>query len=265
MQLIPAVLQVLQDRNEALATADRLKADFITDASHELRSPLNAIIEFTEILAQQYIGALNEKQTDYINRVLESSNKLLYLVNDILDLASLEAGHLTLQPHTVDIPTLLKEVTELVSQKTGASSQSFVLNCDKVVGAWNVDEQRLKQALFNLLSNAAKLTPVDGKITIETKITKKELEISVSVTGIGLAHEEQAHLFKNIQRGKEAIKAEGGLELSLVKSLVKLHGGRLQLFSEPNEGSKITCFFPSKLQKNQPHKNRIISEVIADR
>jgi signal transduction histidine kinase/transcriptional regulator with PAS, ATPase and Fis domain len=238
------VQQALQERNEALETADRLKSEFIANVSCELRSPLNTIIGFTEILSHQYFGELNERQIDYVNGVLESSSKLLHLVNDILDLASIEAGYLILQPRLVHIPSLLQEVIDFISKRAEINRQNLVLVSDKNVQEWVVDERRLKQALFNLLSNAIKFTPEEGKITLEAKLSQNRLEISVTDTGIGIALEEQSRIFEKFERGKGDVQSGAGLGLSLVKSLIELHGGHIQIHSELNKGTTIRCCLP---------------------
>lgn len=249
------VQQALQEKNEALETADRLKSEFIANVSNELRSPLNTIIGFTEILSHQYFGELNERQIDYVNGVLESSSKLLHLVNDILDLASIEAGYLTLQPRRVEVQNMLKDIIALVSKRVEANRQYLVLKCDKAIEEWVADERRLKQALFNLLSNAIKFTPPDGKITIEAKIDEENLIISVSDTGVGIALEDQARLFEKFERGKNDTPIGAGLGLSLVKSLIELHGGRIFLSSELNKGTTVSCVLPQP--KTQHQKDNI--------
>lgn len=243
------VQQALQERNEALETADRLKSEFIANVSYELRAPLNTIIGFTEILSHQYFGNLNERQIDYINGVLESSNKLLHLVNDILDLASIEAGYLTLIPQNVNISTLLREVAALITKRAEANRQYIVLKCDKDIGDWFLDSRRLKQALFNLLNNAIKFTPAEGKITLTAEIKEGMLEISVIDTGVGIAPEDQTRLFEKFERGKNIIHMGAGLGLSLVKNLIELHGGYIKLFSDLNKGTKVTCFIPQAPQQ----------------
>ncbi len=255
------VQKALQEKNEALETADRLKSEFIANVSYELRSPLNTIIGFTEILSHQYFGALNEQQMDYLNGVLSSSNKLLHLVNDILDLASIEAGYLTLQPHTVNIPTLLKEVIDLVSKRAEVNRQNLVLNCAKETPPWIADERRLKQALFNLLSNAIKFTPADGAITLEANTTSDYLEISVTDTGVGIAPEDQTRLFEKFERGKKGMEIGAGLGLSLVKNLIELHGGHIELSSELNKGTKVTCFIPKTPAQPQTKTKGLIDNL----
>lgn len=238
------VQQALQEKNEALETADRLKSEFIANVSYELRSPLTTIIGFSEILSQQYFGELNERQTDYVEGVLESSNKLLHLVNDLLDLASIEAGYLTLQPRLIPIPSLLQDVITLVAKRAEANRQHLMHKHTKEVQEWIVDDKRLKQALFNLLSNAIKFTPVDGKISLEAKVNEDRLEISVIDTGVGISLEDQPRIFEKFERGKGDLPSGAGLGLSLVKNIIELHGGKVQLASELNKGTEVTCILP---------------------
>ncbi len=246
------VQQALQEKNEALDTADRLKSEFIANVSSELRSPLNTIIGFTEILSHQYFGELNERQIDYVNGVWESSSKLLQLVNDILDLASIEAGHLTIQPKNVPIFTLIQDVIELISKRAETMDQHIITLCDEEIHEWYVDEKRLKQALFNLLTNASNFTLPGGKITVAAKMIENELELSVTDTGVGITIEDQARIFEKFERGPGDSGA--GLGLSLVKSLIELHGGRIQLDSEPNKGTTVRCFLPKIPSEIEPEE-----------
>jgi len=245
------IQQVLQERNEALETADRLKSEFIESVSFELKSPLNTIIGFTEVLHNQYLGTLNEKQIDYIEGILDSSTKLLHLVNDILDLASIEAGYLNLNHSTVEIPQLLKSITQIVSKRAEKNKQHIILKCDNIVSTWVVDERRLKQALLNLLSNAIKFTPSSGKITIEANVIQEELLLSVTDTGVGISIDEQRRLLDKFEHEKGDRPTDSGIGLSLVKNLIELHGGRIELYSEINRGTTIRCFLPRLSQQDQ--------------
>jgi len=238
------VQQALQEKNEALETTDRMKSEFIANVSDQLKSPLNTIIGFTEILSHQYFGKLNEKQIDYVQGVLGSSNKLLYLVNDILDLASIEAGYLSLQPKKIPIIPLLEDIIGLVSKRAEIKGQNLVLKSDKKLKDWILDQRRLKQALFNLLSNAIKFTPEQGTITLEAKIIKDQLEISVTDTGVGIATDDQERMLEKFERGSSEIKAGAGLGLALVKNLIELHGGSLSLSSELNKGTRVSFVLP---------------------
>ena len=251
------VQKALQEKNEALETADLLKSEFIANVSHELRSPLTTIIGFTEILSRRYFGQLNEKQEDYVHGVLESSKKLLQLVNDILDLASIEAGYISLQPSSVNISSLLKDVVGFAIKRAENNDQHLTHTCGKNVQDWVVDERRLKQALFNLLSNAIKFTPPGGKISIEAKVKGDTLEISVSDTGIGISLDKQPYVFKKFERGSENTQIGVGLGLSLVKNIMELHGGHISLDSQIDKGTRVTCVLPKLSCENQLEERKL--------
>ncbi len=255
------VQNALQEKNEALETADRLKSEFLANISYELRAPLNTIIGFTEILSHQYFGDLNERQTDYVNGVLDSSNSLLHLVNDILDLASIEAGYLTLHTTLEHIPSLLKEVLTHVSNRAEESRQYLTLNCAPEVDEWAVDTKRLKQALYNLLSNAVKFTPQDGMITLEAQVNNGTLEISVTDTGVGMSQEEQARLIDTFKLGRSHVQSGTGLGLALVKKLIELHGGQIDITSEPSQGTKVTCVLPKLMANARITGTKEVSEA----
>jgi signal transduction histidine kinase len=238
------VQQVLQERNEALETADRLKSEFIESVSYELKSPINTVIGFTEILKNRYFGDLNEKQADYVDGILESSTKLLHLVNDILDLASIEAGHLTLNHSIVEIPLFLQIISQIISKRAEENKQHIIIKCDKMVNTWVADERRLKQALLNLLSDALRFTPCNGKIIIEANIIQDELLLSVTDTSIGLEIDEQVRMLDKFKGEKGNRHTGSGIGISLVKNIIELHGGRIELFSEINKGTTISCFLP---------------------
>ncbi|MBA3813202.1 MAG: PAS-domain containing protein [Alphaproteobacteria bacterium] len=238
------VQQVLQEKNEALETADHLKSEFIESVSHELKSPLNTIIGFTESLKNKYFGELNEKQNNYVEGVLEASTNLLSLVNDILDLASIEAGHLALELSIVKIPELLQNVVKLISKAAEENRQHITIKCNKEINKWVADEGRLKQVLLNLLSNAIKSTSSNGKIIMEANIIQEELIVSVTNRGGGIAFEEQIRMFNTFEQGKDERDAGSGFGLSLVKKLIELHGGRVELGAKANSGTTVSCFLP---------------------
>ncbi len=240
------VERALRERAEALETADKLKSEFIANVSYELRTPLNTIIGFTEILDNQYFGELNERQSEYASGILESSQRLLVLINDILDLATIEAGRMLLDVEPVDVKTLLDGVIGLSRDAAHEQELELVLECDANVGVLDGDERRLKHALFNLVSNAIKFTAPGGKIVLAARRTDTVLQVYVEDNGMGISDEDRERIFEKFVRGKSSDgRAVGaGLGLPLVKSLVELHGGDLSLESEPNQGTRITCSFP---------------------
>ena len=239
------VERALRERNEALETADRLKSEFIANVSYELRTPLNAIVGFAEILENQYFGELNERQLEYSQAIVESSQRLHTLINDILDLATIEAGYLRLDLGEVDLRTLLESVYNLGFERARNRGIELVLDCSPDIGAQTADELRLKQALFNLLSNAVKFTPEGGRVTMSARRREDGVEVSVADTGVGIAESDQDRIFESFERGGGGRQSGAGLGLSLVKRLIELHGGRVTLDSQAGEGTCVTCFIPT--------------------
>ena len=239
------VERALRERAEALETTDRLKSEFIANVSYELRTPLNAIIGFAEILEKQLFGDLNERQLDYARAIVESSERLISLINDILDLATIEAGYLQLELEPVDVRELLSSIFTLGHERARSRGLELTLNCPEDVGEIVADQRRLKQALFNLLSNAFKFTPEGGTVTVAAERANGELLLSVTDTGIGIPREDHGRVFGKFERGPTQLRQAGaGLGLSLVRSLVELHGGRIDLASELERGTQVTCHIP---------------------
>ena len=235
------VERALRERNDALETAGRLKSEFIASVSHELRTPLSTVIGFAEILNNQYFGSLNSSQSEYCRGILDSSHQLMTLINDILDLATIEAGYMVLELSPVDIPEMLRAVVTLTQERARSRGLEISLRCPSQIGAIEADERRLKQALFNLISNAVKFTPPGGAIGIEARYSQGELLLAVADTGIGIAPADQARVFE-----KYACKREGGsgLGLSLVKSLIELHRGSVEIESALGRGTRVICRLP---------------------
>ena len=239
------VERALRERNEALETTDRLKSEFLANVSYELRTPLNAIVGFAEILENQFFGELNERQLEYSRAIVDSSQRLLTLINDILDLATIEAGYLRLDLASVDIAVLLDGIRTLGHERAHNRSVEFVVDCPADIGTLVGDERRLKQAVFNLVSNAFKFTPRGGKIIVSAERGVGEVRLSVSDTGIGIPLSEQTRVFGKFERGSAQGRQSGaGLGLSLVKSLIELHGGWVELASVPEQGTRVTCHLP---------------------
>ncbi len=241
------VERALRERNEALEHADRLKSEFIANVSYELRTPLNAIIGFAEILDRQYFGPLNVRQIEYSKGIVEASQRLLALINDILDVANIEAGYLQLEVQPVEMKALVQSVEALAHERLRNRQLTFESFCAENVGLVHADERRLKQALYNLISNAVKFTPEGGRISLTVARDGEELAMTVTDTGIGIAPEDQVRVFDKFERGPGAHRQIGaGLGLALVKSLIELHGGRVELKSMPGEGTAVTCRIPAR-------------------
>jgi signal transduction histidine kinase len=237
------VERALRERNEALETATRLKSEFIANVSYELRTPLNAVIGFTEILNNQYFGDLNTRQLDYSGGILASSQQLLTLINDILDLATIEAGYMQLETGRVDICEMLEAMLNLTRERGRSRDLKLELHCPPDIGAIEADERRLKQALFNLISNSIKFTPPGGTIAIEAERRDGELLLTVADTGIGIPPSDQARVLEKFERG--ARQSGAGLGLALVKSLIELHGGTVAIESATGWGTRVICRLPA--------------------
>jgi len=236
------VERALRERNEALETAGRLKSEFIANVSHELRTSLNAVIGFAEILANRYFGALNPRQLDYSHSILGSARLLLRLINDILDLATIEAGYMVLETGRIEVCGMLHSVLSLTRERAQSCDLELDLRCPTEIGVIDGDERRLKQALFNLISNAIKFTPPGGAIRVEAARDEDALLLIVADTGVGIAPADQARVFEKFEPGVRHSGA--GLGLSLVRSLIELHGGTIVIESASGQGTKITCRLP---------------------
>ncbi len=228
--------------------ANRAKSEFLANMSHELRTPLNAVIGFSEMLSGRYFGELNEKQTGYVQFIHSSATHLLKLINDILDISKIEAGHTDLQEEVVDVREAINACIALVKHRAIQSKISVTTNEQTDRRYLWCDERRLKQVLLNLLSNAVKFTPSSGSVEVVTEIDGEGgLAISVVDTGVGIAPRDIATAlapFGQVDSGLNR-KFEGtGLGLPLSKSLMEAHRGMLTLSSSLGVGTTVTCRFP---------------------
>ena len=253
------VENALRDKNAALEAAEKLKLDFLANVSYQLRTPLNAIIGFNDILRQEYFGPLNARQKDYTGDIAAASDRLVNLINDILDLSSIEAGYFELDKAPVKIHDMLASLADLMSEWTRKARIEISMNCPKNIGTMEGDERRLKQAIISLIRNSITFTPSGGTITLSGKRKKDGIEISVSDTGIGIDRENQVRVFQPFEKaqqgrteprptsdGLRGQQAGAGLGLSLVKNITALHGGSVQLESEPGKGTTVTLVLPFK-------------------
>jgi signal transduction histidine kinase len=236
----------LAERNAALVAADRLKSEFLANVSYELRTPLNSITGFAELLGNQYFGTLNERQLGYAAGILESGRGLMALINDIIDLATIEAGYLALELDDVDIHAMISSLHTLAHERARERRLTLKLDCAQGIGEARLDQRRIRQALFNLLSNAFKFTPSGGEVTLSAKRTATGIALGVSDTGPGVAPEDRGRIFDRFERGTMPSREAGaGLGLALVKSIVELHGGKVELDSVPGVGTAVTCYLPA--------------------
>jgi signal transduction histidine kinase len=235
----------LQRVYRELESASRHKSDFLATMSHELRTPLNAIIGFSEVLQEQMFGELNERQLAYVNDVLEAGRHLLSLINDVLDLAKIEAGRVELELSQVALPDILRSAVSMHAERASRAGVEISLRTDPDEITVTADARRLRQVVFNLLSNAVKFTPANGRVEISTRVDDGQVEIAVADTGPGIAAEDLETIFEEFEQTTEGKQAEGtGLGLPLSRKLVELHGGRLWAESEPGRGSIFRFTLP---------------------
>jgi signal transduction histidine kinase len=228
-----------------LETASRHKSEFLANMSHELRTPLNAILGFSQVLREQMFGKLNAKQAEYLDDILGSGQHLLNVINDILDLAKVEAGHMELQAAIFPLVSTLENSVTVVRERATRQGITLVTDIDPSLGLVEADERKLKQVLFNLLSNAVKFTPQGGHVTLAARRIEDQVEISVRDTGVGISVDDQAKVFEEFYQVGSGKTQEGtGLGLSLTRRLVELHGGQLRLESELGAGSTFSFTLP---------------------
>ena len=233
----------IQAKNEELEVASQHKSEFLANMSHELRTPLNAILGFSEALNDGIFGELNPRQADYLRDIHSSGQHLLSLINDILDLAKVEAGRMELLVEAFDAPSAIESALTLVKERATRHGIRLTLEMDDQLGEFSGDERKFKQVLLNLLSNAVKFTPEGGSVTLNAQATNDGLRVSVRDTGIGIAEEYQEKVFEAFHQagGSHNVKREGtGLGLTLARQFVEMHGGKMWLESKPGAGSTFT-------------------------
>jgi two-component system cell cycle sensor histidine kinase PleC len=212
-----------------------VKSEFLANMSHELRTPLNSINGFSEVLFDETFGPLNEKQKKYVNNVLTSGKHLLLLINQILDMAKVEAGKMRLALSSLPMKSMLHEISLLVADLVSKKKLEMVLEIDDDLPNIEADELKVKEILYNLLSNAVKFTPGGGQIGLRAKKTEAEVEIVVWDTGVGIAPENMEKIFEGFFRVDTPYSrvTEGtGLGLPLSRKFVELHGGKLSVESQ---------------------------------
>lgn len=244
------VERALREKNAALEQAERLKLEFLANVSYQLRTPLNAMMGFAEVLEKQYFGPLNDRQLEYASGMTQAGEKLIGLVNDILDLSTIEAGYLALHIRPIAIHPMIKSLYDLTHEWARKHSITLTFECDSNIGTIDGDERRLKQVFLNLISNAIKFTPENGRIQIIAEKHDNMLVCQIRDSGIGISKEDQERIFSPfVQLQKNQRHTGAGLGLSLVKSIIELHNGTITLESEVGTGTNVTCKIPLRANK----------------
>ncbi len=243
----------LRDRGDALEAADKLKSDFIKHVSYELRTPLNTILGFSEHLASGVPGDMNPRQKEYVDAIVSGAGTLKELINDILDLALVESGAMRLELERIDLYGLLADVASHAGEWASKLNLTLELDCKPGEGIFLADQRRMRQIVFNLLSNAFKFTPRGGKIILSGRIIGEDVQISVKDNGPGLPKDVKANVFERFSaRASGGTRAGAGLGLALVNRFMELHDGWVEIESSPptstnGGGTLVRCHIPRRI------------------
>src|SRR5438270_9096213 len=241
------ILQV----NRQLEQSNRYKSEFLANMSHELRTPLNAIMGFSEILLDLTMNLTAGERTEFLRNIHSSGQHLLGLINDILDLAKIEAGKMDLHAEEMPVAQALQEVTAILEPMARQQGLQLRMVGAADVGVIKADRSKFKQVLYNLLSNAVKFTPAPGIITVSVKDSPEQLTVSVEDTGIGMKSEDLPKLFREFEQidGSYTRRYQGtGLGLALCRRFVEMHGGRIWVESQFGKGSTFTFTLPRQVK-----------------
>ncbi len=254
--------QTLVETSRRVEEANRLKSEFLANMSHELRTPLNAIIGFTELIHDGKVGAISAEQKEFLGDILNSSQHLLQLINDILDLAKVESGKLDFYPESLDLAKVIGEVRDILRTLASRKRIAIEVAVEPTVAGVVADASKLKQVLYNYLSNALKFSPDGGLVSVRALAEgTREFRLEVEDSGIGIKPEDLGRLFVEFQQldASTAKKFAGtGLGLALTRRIVEAQGGRVGVESTFGEGSLFFAVLPRDLTASQPAADRAV-------
>ncbi len=247
-QLVDLAEKYANEKSRAEA-ASRSKSEFLANISHELRTPLNAIIGFSEMMSQEMFGRIgNQKYLEYAADIHKSGNYLLEVINDILDMSKIEAGRMSLSLEALQTGDIIEESLRVVAQTAATRHIALQHQGNKSIEVLG-DRRALKQVMINLLANAIKFTPVGGMVSIRAYRYKGTVRIAITDTGVGIPKPEIARLgrpFEQVENQFAKAHKGTGLGLAISRSIIELHGGRLEIKSKLGEGTTVTCILPSQ-------------------
>jgi signal transduction histidine kinase len=239
------VERALRERNEALEAADQMKVDFVHHVSYELRSPLTTIIGFAHFLNDPATGPMSLKQNEYLGYITTSTNALLAIINNILDLATIDAGAMTLDLGPVDLRKTVEDAAAGIQDRLVRENIALRVDIDPTIGTFVADERRIVQVLYNLLANAVGFSPQNSTIALSARRSHDRVIFSVMDSGPGIPAEVRDKVFDWFESHANGSRHRGaGLGLSLVRSFVELHGGKVRVDSVVGQGTTVICEFP---------------------
>jgi signal transduction histidine kinase len=248
-----AVLNILEDldiEKRAAQDANRMKSEFLANMSHELRTPLNAIMGFAKLMAHGKVGPVSAQQQEFLGDILKSSDHLLQLINDVLDLAKVEAGKMEFHPEPIELGQLVKEVRDILRAVSAGKQIQIDTDVDPACVGLELDPAKLKQVLYNYLSNALKFTPDGGRVFIRVRPEGvSAFRLEVQDTGIGIVTEDLKNLFTEFRQldSSASKRYQGtGLGLALTRRIVEAQGGRAGVDSTLGVGSTFFVVLPRR-------------------
>jgi len=260
--------ELLESQNREVQQANRLKSEFLANMSHELRTPLNAIIGFSQLMYDGKVGSIAANHQEYLGDILGSARHLLQLINDVLDLAKVEAGKMEFSPEPVHLTKIIGEVRQVIQSLSASKRLAVEIEVSAAVEKLIIDPAKLKQVLYNFLSNAIKFTPAEGHITVRALAERNDsFRLEVEDTGIGIEEKEIGKLFVEFQQLEAGTtkKHQGtGLGLALTKKIVEAQGGRVGVKSTPDEGSVFYAVLPRVASINSEVLKRSGLEALDD-
>jgi len=246
-----AILNILEDldaEKRSAQTANHMKSEFLANMSHELRTPLNAIIGFAKLMAHGKVGPVSAQHQEYLGDILKSSSHLLQLINDVLDLAKVEAGKMDFDPRPIALSQLVKEVRDILRTMAAAKQIQIEVAIAPTCESLHLDPGKLKQVLYNYLSNALKFTPVSGRVVVRVRAEAEDrIRVEVEDSGIGIRPADLALLFtefRQLDSGAAKLYQGTGLGLALTKRIVEAQGGHVGVTSVAGSGSVFFAVLP---------------------
>lgn len=246
------IARALTERNDALEKAARMRDEFVHHFSYQVRSPLTNVIGFTQLLNEGTAGALNSRQKEYAAHILRSSSALLAILNDILDLASIDTGAMALTIEEVDIRSVIQEAARGLEDRMSEAKMKLDVDIHDNIQFLRADAKRIRQVLFNLLSNAVSFSKAGQSIHCVARLVQGGIALEVIDQGHGIPDEVKEKIFGRFESFPMGSSHRGlGLGLSIVRALVELHGGHVELASKKGEGTCVTCYFPNDTPPQQ--------------